>query len=76
MGVFNRFSDIINANINSILDQAEDPKKMVKLITLEMHETLVDIRATSARHIADKKKIEKKILGELERFLNYLLMQG
>lgn len=61
MGVFNRFSDIINANINSILDQAEDPKKMVKLITLEMHETLVDIRATSARHIADKKKIEKKI---------------
>jgi phage shock protein A len=61
MGVFNRFSDIINANINSILDQAEDPKKMVKLITLEMHETLVEIRATSARHIADKRKLEKQI---------------
>jgi phage shock protein A len=61
MGVFNRFSDIINANINSILDQAEDPGKMVKLITLEMHETLVEIRSASAKHISDKKKIQKQI---------------
>ena len=61
MSVFNRFSDIINANINSILDQAEDPRKMVKLITLEMHETLVDIRAATAKHISDKKKIQKQI---------------
>jgi phage shock protein A len=61
MGVFNRFSDIINANINSILDQAEDPRKMVKLITLEMHETLVDIRAATAKHISDKKKVQKQI---------------
>ena len=61
MSIFNRFSDIINANINSLLDQAEDPRKMVKLITLEMHETLVDIRVASAKHIADKKKVQKQI---------------
>ena len=61
MSVFNRFSDIINANINSILDQAEDPGKMIKLITLEMQETLVEIRASAARYIADKKQIQMQI---------------
>ena len=61
MNVVNRFSDIINSNINAILDQAEDPKKMINHITREMQATLVDVRAASARYISDKKKIQEQI---------------
>lgn len=61
MSVFNRFSDIINSNINSILDQAEDPRKMVRLITQEMQATLVDVRAESARYIAEKKELVERL---------------
>ncbi len=59
MGIFSRTRDIIAANFNDMLDQADDPAKMIRMIILEMEETLVEVRASAARTIADQKEMHR-----------------
>ena len=62
MGIFSRTRDIIAANVTDLLDKAEDPAKMIRMIILEMEETLVEVRASAARTIADQKEMRRHIL--------------
>lgn len=61
MGVFTRFRDIVSANINAMLDKAEDPEKMIKLMISEMEDTLIELKSSCAGVIAERKKVERKL---------------
>ena len=67
MGIFTRFRDIVNANINAMLDKAEDPEKMLKLMIREMEDTLVEIKSACAGVMAAGKKIERELEGTRSR---------
>ncbi len=61
MGIFSRTRDIIAANMADLLDKAEDPAKMIRMIIMEMEETLVEVRASAARTIADQKEMRRHV---------------
>ncbi|NIM98689.1 MAG: phage shock protein PspA [candidate division Zixibacteria bacterium] len=61
MGVFTRFRDIVSSNINAMLDKAEDPEKLIKLMIREMEDTLVEIKASCAGVMANSKKVQRQL---------------
>lgn len=62
MGIFSRARDILQANVSDLLDKAEDPAKTIRLVIMEMEETLVEVRASAARTIADQKEMRRTII--------------
>ena len=67
MGIFTRFRDIVSSNISSMLDKAEDPEKMIKLMISEMEDTLIELKSSCAGVIAGQKKISRKLDEILEK---------
>ena len=67
MGIFTRFKDIVSANLNAMLDRAEDPEKMIRLMIREMEETLVELKASCAGLMADTQRVRRELELMLER---------
>jgi len=61
MGVFSRLGDIFNSNINAILDKAEDPEKIIRMVIQEMEDTLIEVRSSAAKVIADQKDVARQL---------------
>jgi len=61
MGIFTRFRDIISSNINSMLDKAEDPEKLIRLMIREMEDTVVEMKASCAGVMAESKKVQRQL---------------
>lgn len=77
MGIFTRFMDIVNANINSLLDKAEDPEKMLKLMIQEMEDTIIELKSSCASRMADRirtEKLAKDADASVERWHNRALL--
>ncbi len=70
MGIFTRFRDIISSNLNSMLDKAEDPEKLIKLMIREIEDTLVEIKASCAGALAGRKKVRRR-LDEIKSKQNF-----
>lgn len=60
MSIFTRFRDIVSSNMNSMLDRAEDPEKMIKLMIREMEDTLIELKSACAGVIAGRKKLQRR----------------
>src|SRR5690606_20152610 len=64
MGIFTPFRDIISSNINAMLDRAEDPEKMVRMMIQEMEDTLIEVKASCAGVMATQKRLERELAAE------------
>lgn len=71
MGIFSRFSDMIGSNLGSLLERSSDPQKTIRLIIQEMEDTLVEVRTTSARTIAERKELERRLQRGREEVLDW-----